>query len=103
MIRRPPRSTLFPYTTLFRSKLIEDILSNMINESIEVIPIAMKNIKEDIEKISRKHNILASVGIVNPKIDAPFISLESLIDGKGEKILRNILKEIGRASCRERV
>src|SRR3712207_6998636 len=23
MIRRPPRSTLFPYTTLFRSKLLE--------------------------------------------------------------------------------
>src|SRR5258708_8787224 len=23
MIRRPPRSTLFPYTTLFRSKVIE--------------------------------------------------------------------------------
>src|SRR3712207_8756380 len=24
MIRRPPRSTLFPYTTLFRSKLAEE-------------------------------------------------------------------------------
>src|SRR5688572_31635317 len=24
MIRRPPRSTLFPYTTLFRSKRIDD-------------------------------------------------------------------------------
>src|SRR5256885_9995531 len=24
MIRRPPRSTLFPYTTLFRSQLLED-------------------------------------------------------------------------------
>src|SRR5271169_184445 len=24
MIRRPPRSTLFPYTTLFRSMLVED-------------------------------------------------------------------------------
>src|SRR5256885_11408924 len=24
MIRRPPRSTLFPYTTLFRSRAIED-------------------------------------------------------------------------------
>src|SRR5260370_23634681 len=24
MIRRPPRSTLFPYTTLFRSKIAED-------------------------------------------------------------------------------
>src|SRR5260370_35222500 len=25
MIRRPPRSTLFPYTTLFRSELIAEI------------------------------------------------------------------------------
>src|SRR2546427_9338424 len=24
MIRRPPRSTLFPYTTLFRSRVMED-------------------------------------------------------------------------------
>src|SRR3712207_7095798 len=24
MIRRPPRSTLFPYTTLFRSDLVDD-------------------------------------------------------------------------------
>src|SRR2546422_3163979 len=24
MIRRPPRSTLFPYTTLFRSQLLDD-------------------------------------------------------------------------------
>src|SRR5260370_32185864 len=32
MIRRPPRSTLFPYTTLFRSKLVlrEIILSQEI-------------------------------------------------------------------------
>src|SRR2546429_1072813 len=26
MIRRPPRSTLFPYTTLFRSKILEAAL-----------------------------------------------------------------------------
>src|SRR5260370_36800064 len=28
MIRRPPRSTLFPYTTLFRSLLPRDLRSN---------------------------------------------------------------------------
>src|SRR3712207_8333333 len=28
MIRRPPRSTLFPYTTLFRSLLIKTIMSS---------------------------------------------------------------------------
>src|SRR2546430_7148950 len=27
MIRRPPRSTLFPYTTLFRSSLYEGLMS----------------------------------------------------------------------------
>src|SRR5256885_6586512 len=26
MIRRPPRSTLFPYTTLFRSEVIDNML-----------------------------------------------------------------------------
>src|SRR2546422_5037702 len=25
MIRRPPRSTLFPYTTLFRSRIVEEV------------------------------------------------------------------------------
>src|SRR3712207_152842 len=29
MIRRPPRSTLFPYTTLFRSELAEQVRSQM--------------------------------------------------------------------------
>src|SRR3712207_9014269 len=28
MIRRPPRSTLFPYTTLFRSKTLEEVVDH---------------------------------------------------------------------------
>src|SRR5256884_8213327 len=28
MIRRPPRSTLFPYTTLFRSRLLQSLPAN---------------------------------------------------------------------------
>src|SRR3712207_8912425 len=31
MIRRPPRSTLFPYTTLFRSKEPRSLVSTIIN------------------------------------------------------------------------
>src|SRR2546429_6200374 len=30
MIRRPPRSTLFPYTTLFRSLLASDVRAYMV-------------------------------------------------------------------------
>src|SRR2546422_4279256 len=29
MIRRPPRSTLFPYTTLFRSHVLQDVLRRL--------------------------------------------------------------------------
>src|SRR3989442_7706921 len=30
MIRRPPRSTLFPYTTLFRSQVVQDLVANLV-------------------------------------------------------------------------
>ena len=29
MIRRPPRSTLFPYTTLFRSRALQSLVEKM--------------------------------------------------------------------------
>src|SRR5260370_26633561 len=38
MIRRPPRSTLFPYTTLFRSRTLE--------EAIASLPIALREAME---------------------------------------------------------
>src|SRR2546428_9145326 len=35
MIRRPPRSTLFPYTTLFRSLLVDASSPTALNASIQ--------------------------------------------------------------------
>src|SRR2546430_10923026 len=37
MIRRPPRSTLFPYTTLFRSALAEQLYGGVLRTSISRI------------------------------------------------------------------
>src|SRR3712207_8708939 len=37
MIRRPPRSTLFPYTTLFRSKALEDNVADMTASLSDVV------------------------------------------------------------------
>src|ERR1043165_10090462 len=34
MIRRPPRSTLFPYTTLFRSRAMSEVLQTRLLETI---------------------------------------------------------------------
>src|SRR2546430_9271117 len=39
MIRRPPRSTLFPYTTLFRSNLTITYVSNVSSTQQQVIQV----------------------------------------------------------------
>src|SRR5258708_25784160 len=38
MIRRPPRSTLFPYTTLFRSELLGGVPMNLAHEGFGIQP-----------------------------------------------------------------
>jgi len=44
MIRRPPRSTLFPYTTLFRSqRLIRDI-------SVDNLVVALKGVDDQVKE-----------------------------------------------------
>src|SRR5256885_10713105 len=35
MIRRPPRSTLFPYTTLFRSDLLHRVVTNLVLNAVQ--------------------------------------------------------------------
>src|SRR3712207_9594697 len=37
MIRRPPRSTLFPYTTLFRSFFADPVVHTMAVAAVEVL------------------------------------------------------------------
>src|SRR3989449_2730129 len=39
MIRRPPRSTLFPYTTLFRS--IEDAFGNVVTDAAADVTVVL--------------------------------------------------------------
>src|SRR5256885_9752802 len=41
MIRRPPRSTLFPYTTLFRSERIGAVEDGKVAAAIESVPDAV--------------------------------------------------------------
>src|SRR3712207_5068289 len=46
MIRRPPRSTLFPYTTLFRSAVIQEALSKKGLKSQDLAAIGITNQRE---------------------------------------------------------
>src|SRR5258708_30614358 len=68
MIRRPPRSTLFPYTTLFRSDLIMNsgILDPINLGSSEAVTVnQLVDIVEDIAgiKLQRKYDLSAPKGV----------------------------------------
>ena len=73
-------------------ELVEAVTKNININSIKVIPVGLNNLTESIKQISEKNKILALVGITNPNMGIPFISIEELIDGSGENILRNIIE-----------
>src|SRR3989440_5511787 len=52
MIRRPPRSTLFPYTTLFRSQEAEGARSGPDADAIHAARIAVKRLRYLLEPLA---------------------------------------------------
>src|SRR3712207_7100519 len=70
MIRRPPRSTLFPYTTLFRSQqgcLFEDVVSldegfyrALSDHPVPLLESAIKQLKDKSMSLDRKSTRLNS-------------------------------------------
>src|SRR5256885_7234624 len=53
MIRRPPRSTLFPYTTLFRSvNLLNDNVAKL-REQMEINDGALTDLRSELERTQR--------------------------------------------------
>src|SRR2546426_6605496 len=67
MIRRPPRSTLFPYTTLFRSRWGEDGLLGIIDRECRLcFALALWNGRDSIlkERVDRKSTRLNSSHLV---------------------------------------
>jgi len=68
-------------------QMIRDILINAGITHIKIFPISLYDMQNSIKKLSEKYNIIASVGIVDPQIAAPFIPLETLLAGKDNALL----------------
>src|SRR3989441_11026662 len=102
MIRRPPRSTLFPYTTLFRSRaytlsverqgfiLIPQVgqvfVANLTLERVR--DVLYDRLGQVYSKLTRSPNAAVRFDVTVASVRANQIS---------------VVGEIGRASCRERV
>ncbi|MBU5592451.1 sigma 54-interacting transcriptional regulator [Clostridium sp. MSJ-4] len=79
-------------TAVKLKQLVEDIIKTITDEYINVIPVSIKSLKYEIKKLQDKYDILATVGVKDPKISCPFISLEKLIEGSGEEKLKGIIR-----------
>lgn len=80
-------------TAVKLKQLVSNIVSNVTDEKINIVPISISNMENRIEKIKDKYNIIAAVGVKNPKIQAAFIPIEEFIAGNGEEILINIIED----------
>src|SRR2546429_9743868 len=98
MIRRPPRSTLFPYTTLFRSDLFGSASAVGESQNHELLPVLALEL----------HPAVGPPGYIRCIRPLDDQALQPHVAGDAQKLggrdLESLAEpEIGRASCRERV
>src|SRR2546427_10361138 len=94
MIRRPPRSTLFPYTTLFRSVLLVPPAAHGEGRDGGVGEVAGQGVGLPHRVVGR---MLGEAAPRGPLVRAD--RLRQRAEGRERQVP---LVEIGRASCRER-
>src|SRR3712207_9174130 len=107
MIRRPPRSTLFPYTTLFRSPMqgladlmtMKEKLGDTNRKKVSIIWAYATTHKKPISVPVTQVLLFPRFGM---DVTLAYPEGYDLPDWVIEKAKKNAL-EIGRASCRERV
>src|SRR3989454_4225397 len=63
MIRRPPRSTLFPYTTLFRSAKVLGAEERIAAREAELVDALRRRVTDAIARVQTSARLLARLGV----------------------------------------
>src|SRR3712207_9341864 len=107
MIRRPPRSTLFPYTTLFRSDALE--IKLMSNDFPSDVDCDLKITGNAVEGNEQDNLVVKAYNLIKKDFAIPrihthlFKQIPSQAGLGGGSSDAAFMIKIGRASCRERV
>src|SRR3712207_3487874 len=99
MIRRPPRSTLFPYTTLFRSKDLQDIIAILgIDELTDEDKLVVSRARK-IERFLSQPNFVAEQFTGTPgeyvKLDDTINGFAEILDGKHDDLPEQAFYMVG--------
>ena len=89
MIRPPPRSTLFPYTTLFRSKEVEKIVEVPVEKIVEVIKEVDKIIEKEvyITNDEATKELTDRIGVLQSQLSVKRDTINTVI-GERDNILK---------------
>ena len=74
-------------------ELIDKHLEKYFDVEIEVLPISVIDMDEQLVHLQQEYEILATTGIVKPKIDAVYIPMEHFFNGDAEKVLDYLVEE----------
>src|SRR2546426_12736922 len=109
MIRRPPRSTLFPYTTLFRSLVGWTLFLAINSGGTATLAVAFANYLGELVPLAPAAHKLAAVAMIAAvaAVNIRGVRQAASVQNWGTALkvgaLLALAVEIGRASCRERV
>src|SRR5690242_20950983 len=82
MIRRPPRSTLFPYTTLFRSHRVDHLLPRHVGDRVGAEPHRALVLDREVERLQPA----ARAGAAEPDVDRCRCDVKVLRDRKSTRL-----------------
>jgi transcriptional regulatory protein LevR/transcriptional regulator with AAA-type ATPase domain len=74
-------------------EMIESSVSVHLGLELEVLPLSVIDMKEQLADIQKQYYVLATTGITDPKIAEPYISMETFFSGEAEEIIEKLLME----------
>lgn len=72
-------------------QMVKEIINSQTDETVKVITVSSLKMKQELPKLLDAYQIIATIGTQNPKLEVPHITLESIVDGSGEKAIRQLL------------
>lgn len=78
------------------ARRIKEMLEQSLGQQkdlLEVVTLSIAEMKQKIPKIQQQYHIMAATGVARPKLDVPFISLETFIEDGADKLIRELLLE----------
>lgn len=72
-------------------EMIEAAVTPQIGLELEVLPLSIIDMKEQLVTIQEEYRVIATTGITDPKIAAPFIPMETFFSGEAESVINQLL------------